>query len=207
MGDKQKVKRKMIKAFLTLTILFIAISIGVFIYKDEIYVKRICLDNKNSFNSIAETFKNVYDDGLYSASYSLNSSEIARRFHPNDGRKINEEDVWVDCNGIDTVLGMLNEKYQNEDNDSLLMSTGAFDTVYAYYDENGNMMLYLTAKTVSINKRRNSTDPDNVRRYYLVYIDDDYNADRTDLAIETNYKQVDPLYGNWYFCFYFYQSD
>lgn len=145
-------------------------------------IERCYKENKASFQQIVQTFKNRYTDSLNSVIYSLDDHSFTLNFN-------HAKDIVDDSNeDISEILEHLQEQYRSQSDLS-----SVFSTVNAYFDQSGNMLLYLIAQ-----KDSNGKDADTSKCYYLIYIDDSYYGHNSDLAIDNSDISKKPFADNWY---------
>lgn len=103
--------------------------------------------------------------------------------------QIEENDLSnASYNEVKTILAGLQEQYRKDSDYAV------FSFVNAEYDENGNLLLYMIAKSEKL-KNGDGINSHDIRFYYLVYIDENYSGNSR-IHIDKNYKE--PFWGNWY---------
>lgn len=168
-------KRKRITiAIIIILPLLIIISSALFLtayyYAPYRYVENCFYSNKQDFEMLAGYFKEPQGDGAIS-------------------EKINENDLPEALQKeAKAILGNLQEQYQKDSDYPV------FTSVYADYDENGNVLLYLQVKKEKL-KNKDGIDSPDIRCYYLVYIDENYNGSS---GLHIDKKQKNPFCDNWY---------
>lgn len=171
-------KKIVIGSFIILCIsALIVLILCFFINKDERYTQKCYFDNEQAFDSLAEYFSQSYEPSLNCIEYNLNDSTLTRYY--------SEKSISCECDNefINSKLTELHNNYKNDSNSTI------FSFVHAYYDNSGNMLLYIIVKS---NKRN-----DSIRNNYLVYIDESYDGHSSDLSIDTYNISRKPFSGNW----------
>ncbi len=87
-------------------------------------------------------------------------------------------------NKVKSILSRLREQYQKDSDYPVFLS------VSVKYDETGNMLLSMQTKKEKLKNGDGIDNPD-IRVYYLVYIDENYNG-------VSPIKEKEPFYDNWY---------
>lgn len=166
--------------------------LGISFYVDALKYKRIenyYHENKESFNSIVEYYDKLYQENLYEVKYDCDNSYLECKLkYTNDSKETTYSFEEVDCTDERFLeeLSKLREKYQR--NCDYLV----FSDIRAYYDNEGNMLLYVQAynEKISTDERRN---------YYLVYIEEGYNGNGSSLGIDSFGMVIrEPFTDNWY---------
>lgn len=140
--------------------------------------------NHDDLNKTAAYFKQLYSDELTHAKIG-NDGTLKLEFSTSANSEID-----VSSESVYMILNNLHEKYKQE---SYLPN---FTFVRAYYDKNGNMLLYMNARSQKFNKSKKTTIND-YRAYYLVYIDENYNGVNPSIAINS-YSDKKPFTDNWF---------
>lgn len=154
------------------------------IKKTENYYKK----NSETFNDIAKTFRGFYEDKMFCADLDNDNQMIQLKYYPNYSN-----DHSINCKHITKSIEKLNKLNKND------IGTTPFSDIRAYYDENGNMMLQILAIELPLEHKFDDTNKNDLRRYYLVYIDKNYHTKYSYLGIEEYVgTQVKPFSGNWY---------
>lgn len=185
-------KSKRIKLFLLIGICVVVSIIILLPFLRQAYnnsqVKGYYKDNKDTFQSFVDEFKKLYSNDIRSISYTDKYGFILNS-------KDNQDKIGSDseqCRAVAGGLKELRDKYQpNSD-------LPVFTYVAACFDDNGNMLLYLSVKGSEPFKKSN--DPDEYRScYYLIYIDDDYRDSGSPFAfIRKSGVTQEPFEDNWY---------
>ena len=146
---------------------------------DYNFTKSCYFSNQKTLDNLSQYFKSLYIEGLSRAKFNGNTGEIS--LYNNSETEISNDELKV-------VLNNLREQYQT---DSYFPP---FSFVDAYYDSEGDMLLYMRAKVKHTNgDGLNSPD---LFICYLVYIDEDYSGKKAPLRI-SDYKDARPVSGNW----------
>ena len=153
------------------------------IHKERTHVKKCYKNNQNTFDTLADTFSKFYDSSLKQVYYEYETDTITKCYEGN---------VISSDNNIDLIkqsLSELQEKYQND------TSQKVFSYIKSYYDDSGNMLMYFKVKS----ERFKSGSDDKIRYHYLVYIDEAYHGNDSDLSIDMFEINTKPFSGNWYY--------
>lgn len=150
--------KKIVKVILLLIIGVIIINFAVIIIEeDTIPQKEICsiyFANQEQLQKLKDYFKNLYKQGLYCACYKEYYSELWLSYEEKSSITEKPEEL------ID-ILICLNDSYIDR-------SDINFDDLKAYYDDKGNMLLYIPVI-------RKDLGSDRSRLYSMVYMDEEYN--------------------------------
>ena len=152
-------------------------------HKEKTHVKNCYKNNQNTFDTLADTFSKLYASSLKQVYYEYDTDTI---------KKCYEDNMITSDNDIDFIresLSELQEKYQND------ASHRAFSYIKSYYDDSGNMLMYFKVKS----ERFKRGSDDKIRYHYLVYIDEAYHGNDSDLSIDTFEINTEPFSGNWYY--------
>lgn len=182
-----KHKRIMIIAIVLLILIMCPI---VFYCTRYDFIKRYYFANKEKFNDISDSFKEMYSYGLYRAELDGDNGELELSYRLTDD---NNETVYseeiTDCSGKSCLnaLNQLREQYNGN-------NSSAFSYVRADYDDGGNMLLSISVKSKNIIENGEAK----IFCYYIVYVDEDYNGSGSDLGIDRFGVSRDTLFaGNW----------
>lgn len=177
--------RKALNALRVFILLIIPISIFSIGYIKNVYLKNkyveMCYkDNAQTFDEIVTFFKQNFTEPTSMVKYDQEEHILERYF----------EGDWIysDCSveDFDTAFSQLRDEYQQDSEYKV------FSFIKAVYDDSGNMLLYLVVKS-----EKNANDE--IRNYYLVYIDDEYNGHSSGLAIDFSEITAKPFHENWYY--------
>lgn len=157
----------------------------------KIQVKGYYKDNKETFQLFVDEFKKLYSNGIKSISYTDKYGFLLNLDDKQD--KIGTDSPI--CRTVADGLKKLKDKYQQ--NSDLRV----FTYVSACFDDNGNMLLYLSVK--GSKPFRKSNDSDEYRTcWYLIYIDDDYKGSGSPFAIDSFISESGvrekPFEDNWH---------
>ena len=180
MKINKKLVRNIIIAVVALACVLVpTILIFISYNADYNFTKNCYFSNQNTFDEMSQYFKSLYIEGLSRAKFNGNTGEIS--LYNNSETEISNDELKV-------VLNNLREQYQT---DSYFPP---FSFVDAYYDSEGDMLLYMRAKVRHTNgDGLNSPD---LFISYLVYIDEGYSGKKAPLKI-SDYKDAKPFSGNW----------
>ena len=185
-------KRKLKKYIIIGTILIVLVGVILFPVLRQAYnnskVKNYYKNNKETFQLFVDEFKKLYSNGIKSISYTDEYGFILKSEDKQDKIESDSEK----CRTIADGLKELKDKYQQNSD------LPVFTYVAACFDDNGNMLLYLSVKGSEPFKKSN--DPDEYRScYYLIYIDDDYRDSGSPFAfIRKSGVTQEPFEDNWY---------
>ena len=188
-----KSKRK--KAFLIVAVCAIASILLLFPFLRQAYnnskVKNYCKNNKETFQLFVDEFKKLYSNGIKSISYTDEYGFILKSEDKQDKIESDSEK----CRTVADGLKELKDKYQQ--NSDLPVFTYAA----ACFDDNDNMLLYLSVKGTEPFKKNN--DSDEYRTcWYIIYIDEDYRGSGSPFAIDSFISESGvrekPFEDNWY---------
>lgn len=172
-------KKYIIVLIVLIPALFFIIS---FIYKEKVhqeYVKNCYKNNKQYMESIVDYFEKYKYDSIPMIIYSQDDHIIEKCLGKNS--------EYIDCGEetFDKYFTYMRNKYQKDS------PYNVFSFIRVNYDNQGNMLMYFIVKNRKI-------ENDKIRNYYLVYIDNEYNAHGSDLAIDNSTIKSKPFSGNWY---------
>ncbi len=193
MMTKSKKKRgRIIGIIITVLFLMPIIFLCALICMDILKYKRIefyYYANKKSFETIVEYFDNLYMENLHEVRFGIDTTclEFKLKYIDANG-EVNYLGETVACANTSFVkeLSQLREKYQKK------CDYPVFSSIYAYYDEEGKMLLYM-----QVYNEKLSTEE--ARSYYLVYIEDGYSGSHSSLAIDSwGTITREPFTANWY---------
>ena len=178
---RNKVKLAVIIAMIVnLALISPVVFLSISYYVDQ-YPHRLMVSyyqsNEEDFNEIAEYFKKIHEDSLFSA--SLEREGILQMNYYEDSKDISDERVY-------SLLLMLREKYSK--NSPLPI----FQRVIAYYDDNGNLWL----SSIAHNEMRKE-EGKRTNTYRIMYIDENFQSDTQHGIIDPRLHKK-PFSGNWY---------
>ena len=182
---------------INMLILFISILIGLTVWLIVSYCTRYSFVedcyflNKEKFSNISMSFKEMYINNLYNAELDGNSKKL--KLHYRDSKDDNDtiySTVINDCSGKSYVddLNQLREQYQ------VNSKYPVFTSIDAYYDRDGNMLLYMQMFKEDIKNKSNEKE---IVCYYLVYIDEGYHGNGSPLGIDKFGVNRNPFEDNW----------
>lgn len=178
-------RKKTVKALVVFILLIIPISLFMIGYIKNVYLKKEYVemfykDNPQTFDEIATFFKQNFTESISTIQYDQEKHILEKRYK--------ESYTYSDCSGekFDIALSQLRDEYQQDSEYKV------FSFIRAFFDESGNMLLYLVVKS-----EKNTEDK--IRNYYLVYIDDEYNGHGSELAIDSPKLSTKPFCKNWYY--------
>ncbi|MBP1563686.1 MAG: hypothetical protein J6C38_08205 [Oscillospiraceae bacterium] len=141
---------------------------------DYNFTKNCYFSNQKTLDNLSQYFKSLNNEGLSHAEFNGNTGEIS--LYGDSETKITNEELKSTLNG-------LRAQYQD-----------GFSFVDAYFDSEGDMLLYMQTKVKKTNgDGLNSPD---LFICYLVYIDERYSGKNAPLRI-SDYKDARPVSGNW----------
>ena len=152
-------------------------------------IKQYYLSDPERFGEISAYFKELYSEGLFRA--RLAGGRLCLEYRDgnenisSDERDVSEEYAWL-------ALTELREKHSSDN------SYPIFSWVRAFYDSEGDMLLYLCARSEPIEGRNVMIERD-LKKSYLVYIEEDYNGTDSWLGIDTYGVTEKPFSDCWYF--------
>ena len=154
-------------------------------------VKNYYKSNKETFQLFVDEFKKLYSNGIKSISYTDEYGFILK----SEDKQEKIESDSEKCRTVADGLKELKDKYQQ--NSDLPVFTYAA----ACFDDNGNMLLYLSVKGTEPFKKNN--DSDEYRTcWYIIYIDEDYRGSGSPFAIDSFISESGvrekPFEDNWY---------
>ncbi len=188
-------KRKLKKYIIIAVVLIVLVGVILFPVLRQAYnnskVKNYYKNNKETFQLFVDEFKKLYSNGIKSISYTDEYGFILKSEDKQDKIESDSEK----CRTVADGLKELKDKYQQNSD------LPVFTYVAACFDDNGNMLLYLSVKGSEPFKKSN--DPDEYRScYYLIYIDDDYRGSGSPFAIDSFISESGvrekPFEDNWY---------
>lgn len=142
-----------------------------------------------SFDSIVKYFEGLYKDNLCKVEYHCDNTYLEYKLkYTDDFGETTYSFEEVECKNEHFVsdLTKLQEKYQKKCDYSI------FWGIRAYYDEEGKMLLYTEVYNEKVSEEE-------VRRYYLVYIEDGYSGNSSPLGIDSfGIVTKEPFTDNWY---------
>ena len=167
-GDVCMIKK--VAIILLLVILLLPLLSVISYYAPYKYVENCFYSNKENFEQLPSYFKILQTDGI--SSVDIDENDLSNTVY----------------NEVKAILASLQEQYRKDN------EYAVFSFAKAEYDENGNVLLYMIAKSEKL-KNGDGINSHDIRMYYLVYIDENYNGNSR-LHIDKDYKE--PFYGNWY---------
>lgn len=188
-------KRKLKKYIIIALVLIVLVGVILFPVLRQAYnnskVKNYYKNNKETFQLFVDEFKKLYSNGIKSISYTDEYGFILK----SEDKQEKIESDSEKCRTVADGLKELKDKYQQNSD------LPVFTYVAACFDDNGNMLLYLSVKGSEPFKKSN--DPDEYRScYYLIYIDDDYRGSGSPFAIDSFISESGvrekPFEDNWY---------
>lgn len=178
--NKKQVRNIIIAIVILACVLVPAILLFNSYNADYNFTKDCYFSNQKTFDEMSQYFKSLYNEGLSCAKFNGNTGEISLYNDTETESSSNDE--------LKAVLNDLQKQYQNDS------KYPPFSFVDAYYDSEGDMLLYMRAKVKKTNgDGLNSPD---LFICYLVYIDEDYSGKKAPLRI-SEYKDAKPFSGNW----------
>lgn len=180
MKINKKLVRNIIIAIVALACVLVpTILIFISYNADYNFTKKCYFSNQKTFDEMSQYFKSLYIEGLSRAKFNGNTGEISL---------YSDSETEISNDELKAVLNNLQKQYQTDS------KYPPFSFVDAYYDSDGNMLLYMRAKVKKTNgDGLNSPD---LFICYLVYIDEDYSGKKAPLRIADN-KDARPVSGNW----------
>lgn len=188
---KQNLKKYIIIAM----VLIVLAGVILFPFLRQAYnnskVKNYYKNNKETFQLFVDEFKKLYSNGIKSISYTDEYGFILKSEDKQDKIESDSEK----CRTVADGLKELKDKYQQ--NSDLPVFTYAA----ACFDDNDNMLLYLSVKGTEPFKKNN--DSDEYRTcWYIIYIDEDYRGSGSPFAIDSFISESGvrekPFEDNWY---------
>ncbi len=143
-------------------------------YKD---IEKIYYDNTNEFNNIYSYMKNTYSKNTEKAELDLDDKCLKVYIDKNVRIVTPDEPIIKD-------MQTLHDKYQPSN------SLYVFTSAASYFDDNGNMMMYLYGAKKKLGERS--------RNYCLVYVDDGYNGYYPNYLFNQNNTIAKPFDDKWY---------
>lgn len=192
--EKSKTRKRITVILITLAVIFI-LTIGWFCASYGMRLSRIreieqCyFSDPERFAEISEYFKALYSADLFRA--RLADGRLYPEYREGNGDissdewDASESRAWL-------ALTELREKYPSDS------SYPIFSWAWAFYDGEGDMLLYLCAYSEPIGGRDVTVEPD-MTKAYLVYIDEGYNGTDSWLGIDTYGVKEKPFSDRWYF--------
>ena len=152
-------------------------------------VEKYYYADTESFDSIVKYFEGLYKDNLYEVEYDCDNTYLEHKLKYTDdlGETIYSFEE-VECKNEHYVsdLSKLREKYQKNS------EYPVFYGIYACYDKDGKMLLYMEVYNEKISEEE-------ARRYYLVYIEDEYSGNGSYIGIDSfGMITREPFTDNWY---------
>lgn len=155
------------------------------------FVEDCYFSNKEKFSDISMNFKELYSDNLCNAKLDGDSGKLGLHYKFS---KDNNEFIYSseinDCSGKSFVdaLNQLQEQYE------VNSEYPVFSSVDAYYDNDGNMLLYMQVFKKDIEKKQIEKE---IVCYYLVYIDEGYHGNDSSIGIDKFGVTRNPFTDNW----------
>lgn len=142
------------------------------------FVEDYYFSNKEKFGDISTNFKELYSDNLCNAKLDGDSEklELHYKFSKDNNDFIYSTEI-NDSSGKSFVdaLNQLQEQYKANS------EYPVFSYVDAYYDNDGNMLLYMQVFKKDIETKANEKE---IVCYYLVYIDEGYHGNGSSIGID-----------------------
>ncbi len=155
------------------------------------FVEDCYFSNKEKFSDISMNFKELYSDNLCNAKLDGDSGklELHYKFSKDNNEFIYSAEI-NDCSGKSFLdaLNQLQEQYE------VNSEYPVFSSVDAYYDNDGNMLLYMQVFKKDIEKKANEKE---IVCYYLVYIDEGYRGNDSSIGIDKFGVTRNPFTDNW----------
>lgn len=139
--------------------------------------------NKGEFEKLSLCFKGLYTEGVTQIEFKDSADNFFFSFEDDDNLRdtSDEEEAFQQ---VKETLNRLRERYQKGS------SYPVFSAVSVQYDDSGDMLLSMQVKKEKLKNGDGINVPD-IRVYYLVYIDENYNG-------SSLIKETEPFYDNWY---------
>lgn len=194
LNEKSKKRKRITVVLILLAIVFVlpivwlGASYGARLSKIR-EIEQYYLSDPERFGEISAYFKELYSEGLFRA--RLAGGRLCLEYRDgnrnisSDERDVSEERAWL-------ALTELREK------DSSDSAYPVFSWVWAFYDGEGDLLLYLCAHSEPIKGRDVMIERD-IKKSYLVYIDEDYKGTDSWLGIDTYGVTEKPFSDRWYF--------
>ncbi len=188
--NKSRTQKIIVVALLILIVFIGYIMISYYTRND--FVKNCYYTNQQDFDNIAVYFENLYSDNLYSAEFDADTDELILSFKITDENNESSYSSEIrNCSNesFSIALDNLRAKYQGNSDYPV------FYGIYAYYD-NGHMLLHICVQSKAMRKGLYNTG--DIYRYYIVYIDEEYNGNYSKIGIDSfNVTRDTAFSGNW----------
>lgn len=155
------------------------------------FVKDYYFSNKEKFSDISMNFKELYSDNLCKAKLDGDSEKLELHYKfSKDNNEFAYSTEIKDCSGKSFVdaLNQLQEEYEENS------EYPVFSSADAYYDNDGNMLLYMQVLKKDVEKKANEKE---IVCYYLVYIDEEYHGNASSIGIDKFGVTRNPFTDNW----------
>lgn len=147
--------------------------------------------NDEELNQICSSFKEMYSDGLRQAELKGDTGELELSYRTEERGLYSETIDFSDTYCTD-ILNNLRQQYQPQSDYPV------FSAIRAFYDDNGDMLLFVQAKKRALKKKSNDMESPDIRCYYLVYIDEGYSGHGSSLGIDNFEITSVPFADNWH---------
>lgn len=149
------------------------------------YTKDCFYSNKEDFEQLSVHFRDLYSEGVTKVKFDENTDYFSFDYKDGNYNSINAAfDKYDSFDKVKSILSNLREQYQKDSDYPV------FSSISVKYDDYGNMLLSMQAKKERL-KNGDGIDSPDIRVYYLVYIDENYNDN-------SPIKEKEPFYDNWY---------
>ncbi len=176
---------------LALIVIYLIIWIIVSYCTRYNFAKDYYYSNKENFSDISSSFKKMYSNNLCNAKFDNDKEKLNLHYkYTNENNDLAYSSEVKDCSreSFSVALNQLKEQYQVDSDYPV------FSSVNAYYDNSGNMLLYIQVKKKST---KNIKDEQKVICYYLVYVDEEYSGNDSLLGIDKFGVTCEPFMDNW----------
>lgn len=192
-NDKKSFKIAIIVVVIMLILfspfILLGISYGAEMYKYS-RIEHFYYANEEHLNELSDYFKNLYVDNL--SSVTLNSGLFEEGTLWYNYRKTDEESpdypIVKDISEEPVYIKLIELK--NKYTGSSFYSLSLY--IKAYYDNEGDMLLFISPHS------EKSKKGDEIRRYSLVYIDENYDGTNSSIGIDTFGVNHKPFSENWH---------
>ena len=192
-NDKKSFKISVIVSVIILILLSPFILLGIS-YGAEMYkysrVEHFYYENEEYLNKLSDYFKKLYVENL--SSVTLNSGLFEEGTLWFNYRKTDEESpaypMVKDISEEPVYVSLLELK--NKYTDNSFYSPSLY--IKAYYDNEGDMLLFTSPHSEKQKKA------DEIRHYFLVYIDENYDGSNSSIGIDTFGVSHKPFSENWH---------
>ena len=149
------------------------------------YTKDCFYSNKEDFEQLSMQFRELYSEGITKVKFDDNTDYFSFSYKDDNYNSINaasdEHDFF---NKVKSILSRLRGQYQKDS------EYPVFSSISVQYDDNGDILLSMQTKKKKL-KNGDGIDSPDIRVYYLVYIDENYNGCSL-------IKETEPFYDHWY---------